>query len=59
MLVKLEDYRQKNSNKSILITMHKTLLQRHQDLNIKPNALNLIEKKVGNSLELICTGKTF
>jgi hypothetical protein len=29
------------------------------DLNIKPDILNLIEKKVGNSLENICTGDNF
>ena len=27
-----------------------------KDLNIKPNILNLIEEKVGNTLELIGTG---
>jgi hypothetical protein len=28
-----------------------------KDLNIKPDTLNLIEEKVGKSLELISTGK--
>jgi hypothetical protein len=28
-----------------------------KDLNIKPNTLNLIEEKVGKSLELIGTGE--
>ena len=30
-----------------------------KDLNIKPNTLNLIEEKVGNSHELIGTGRNF
>ena len=30
-----------------------------KDLNIKPDALNLIEEKMGNSLELIGTGGNF
>ena len=30
-----------------------------KDLNIKPNTLNLIEEKVGKSLELIGTGGNF
>jgi hypothetical protein len=30
-----------------------------KDLNIKPDSLNLIEKKVGKSLELIGTGGNF
>jgi hypothetical protein len=30
-----------------------------KDLNIKPDTLNLIEEKVGNSLELIGTGRNF
>jgi hypothetical protein len=29
------------------------------DLNIKPDTLNLIEEKVGKSLELIATGGNF
>ena len=29
------------------------------DLNVKPNTLNLIEEKVGNSLESINTGIKF
>ena len=29
------------------------------DLNIKPDTLNLIEKKVGNSLEHVGTGENF
>lgn len=29
-----------------------------KDLNIRPGTLNLIEEKMGNSLELIGTGKT-
>jgi hypothetical protein len=31
----------------------------NQDLNIKPNTLNLIEEKVGKSLELIGTRGNF
>ena len=30
-----------------------------KDLNIKPDTLNLIEEKVGKSLELIATGGNF
>ena len=30
-----------------------------KDLNINPNALNLIEEKVGNNLKLIDTGENF
>ena len=30
-----------------------------KDLNIKPDTLNLIEEKVGKSLELIGTGENF
>lgn len=30
-----------------------------KDLNVKPDTLNLLEKKVGNSLELIGTEDTF
>jgi hypothetical protein len=30
-----------------------------KDLNIKPDTLNLIEKKVGKSLKLIGTGEIF
>ena len=30
-----------------------------KDLNIKPDTVNLIEEKVGNSLELIDTGGNF
>jgi hypothetical protein len=30
-----------------------------KDLNIKPDTLNLIEEKVGKSLEHICTGGNF
>jgi hypothetical protein len=30
-----------------------------KDFNIKPDTLNQIEKKVGNSLELIGTGDNF
>lgn len=30
-----------------------------KDFNIKPDALSLIEKKVGNSCKLICSGESF
>ena len=39
--------------------MHKTQVQIDQRLNIKPVTLNLIEKKVGNTLECIGTGDHF
>lgn len=52
-------WRQKNPNRSILLTLHKTQLQWIKDLSIKPDTLKLTEEKVGNSLELIGTGKDF
>lgn len=45
---------QKNVNRPILITRPKT-----QDLNIKPDTLNLAEQKVGSSPEHIGTGDNF
>ena len=36
-----------------------TKLKWIKDLNIKPNTLNLLEEKVGKSLELIGTGGNF
>jgi hypothetical protein len=30
-----------------------------KNLNVKPDTLNLIEQKMGNSLELLCTGDNF
>jgi hypothetical protein len=30
-----------------------------KDLNIKPDILNIIEQKVGNTLKCICTGDNF
>ena len=43
----------------MLTTLHKTQLQLLKDLNIKPDPLNLIEEKVGNSLDHIGTGEDF
>lgn len=56
VLVKLDDCMQKNANRCILVTLHQTQLK---DLNIRTDTLNLTEKKVENSLELIGTGKDF
>ena len=56
VLVKLDDCMQKNANRCILVTLPKTQLK---DLNIRTDTLNLTEKKVENSLELIGTGKDF
>jgi len=49
-----------NVNRSISITLHKAQVQVDQGpFNIKPNTLTLIEKKLGNSLELSGTGDNF
>jgi predicted RNA-binding protein len=37
----------------------KLMSKRIKDLNIKPDTLNLIEEKVGKSLDLIETGRNF
>jgi hypothetical protein len=50
---------QKNINRYMLITLQKTQTQCIIDLYIKPDTLNLIEQKVGNSLELASTGNKF
>lgn len=52
-LVKLNDCTWKNANRSILIILYNTQLQMNQRpdlLNKRPDTLNLIEEKVGNSL---------
>ena len=46
---------EENANGSISITLYKWT----KDLNINPLTLNLIEKKVENTLEHICTGDHF
>ena len=52
MLVKLDGYKHKNPNRSILNTLHKTQLQiDKKNLTIKPDMLNQIEEKMGDSLE--------
>jgi hypothetical protein len=48
-----------NANRSILIILHKTRIQVDQNLNIKPNTMNLIEEKVGKSPGCISTGHNF
>jgi hypothetical protein len=55
--VKLDDCMWKTSNRSILITSHKTQLQWIKNFNTKTDKLNLIEEKVENSLNLL-TQKT-
>ena len=41
------------------ITVHETQIQFTKDHNIKPDALNLTEEKMGNSLEHSDTGNNF
>jgi hypothetical protein len=41
------------------LTLHKIEVQWIKDLNIKPDSLNLMEEKVGNSHECIGTGDKF
>lgn len=59
VLIKLNDNMYKNTNISILITVYKTEVQVDERLNIRPDTLNLIKDKVGNSLELTGTETTF
>ena len=40
----------------IFVTLHKPQVHVDQNLNIKPDTLNIIEEKVGKSFELIGTG---
>jgi hypothetical protein len=49
----------KNENRPVLITLLKTQVQVNQRQQLKPDTLNLIEKKVGNSLVCIGTGDNF
>lgn len=58
VLVKLDSCMYKNSNRSILTTLHKTQLLRIKDLNLT-STLNMAGEKVGDSLELTGRGKTF
>jgi hypothetical protein len=48
-----------NANRFMSITYHRVQTEVQVDLNIKQNTLNLIEEKVGNSLECICSGDSF
>ena len=50
---------QKNVTKSIPISFAQTQVQVDKGLNIKPDTLNMIEKKVGNGLEHIDIGDNF
>ena len=58
----LDIYIKKNVNRSILITLHNTQLhmekkkQKQKTFNIKPDMLNQVGQKLGNSLDLIGTG---
>jgi hypothetical protein len=52
-------YIEKNENRPIFSLCTKLKSKWIKDLNIKPDALNLIEEKMGNSLELIGTGGNF
>jgi hypothetical protein len=44
---------EKNTNRSLFTTLPRIPVQVDQTLNVKPDILNLIEQKVGNSFELI------
>jgi hypothetical protein len=57
LLIKLDGCIQKNANRYILIILHKTQLKIDQRPQQKPDTLNLIEERVGNSLECIGIGK--
>jgi hypothetical protein len=46
----------KNTNKPIFIACTKFRYKRIKDLNIKPDTLNLLKKKMGNFLEHIGAG---
>jgi hypothetical protein len=48
-----------NPDRSILITLHKYKSKWVKDLEIKPETPNLIEYKVGNSLECFGTVENF
>jgi hypothetical protein len=50
---------QKIANRFIFITCTKLKSKWIKDLNVKPDTVNLIEKKVGKSLELTGTGDNF
>jgi hypothetical protein len=48
-----------SANRSILSPYTKLKSKRMKDLNVKPDILNLIKQKMGNSLELVNTGDNF
>lgn len=50
---------QKNEDRFTSITLHKTQVQEDQNLNVKPDTLNLIEENLGNRFECIGTGNYF
>jgi hypothetical protein len=59
VLVSLDVCMQKNENRFIFITLCTFKSKWIKDLKIKPATLNLIEKKVGNTLECIGIGNNF
>ena len=59
VLVQLEVSRQKNTNRSILISLYKAQLQVDQGPPHKSDMLKLIEKKLGKTLEHMGTGEKF
>ena len=59
VLVKLDHYMLKNANRPSLLPCTKLKSKCIKDLNIKSDTVNLIEEKVGNSLEHIGTGNDF
>lgn len=50
---------QKNTNRYTSITLHKTKVQVNKTLNKISDSLNLIEEKVGNTIEHIHMGDNF
>lgn len=49
----------KNTNKSIFTPCIKLKFKWIKDLKLKPDTLNIIEQKVGNSLELVSIEDNF
>ena len=50
---------QKDAHRSILISLYQAHSKWIKDLHIKPDTLKLIEKKLGKTLEDMCTGEKF
>ena len=57
-LVQLDAGMLKKANRSILTILHKKLTPNESKTSLRPDTLNLIEEKVGNSLELLAQKAT-